>query len=283
MIIISSLLHETKYILKKYNISLSRRLGQNFLINEYIRNKIINYANLNKKDTVLEIGPGIGTLTIPMAKHAKKVIAIEKDCKMVEILKDRIHDLKIDNIEIINADALKIKFPKFNKVVSNLPYTISSPITFKLLNYDFNLGVLMYQKEFAQRLIAKPGTSNYSRLSVMMYFKANVKLLDIIPPKSFIPRPKVKSAIVKIIPKKKFKINRFFENVCRALFQHKRKKSKKALIESSHELNMNKSKLKQILERLDPKLAEKRVFKLTPNEILKISKFIEEHDKVQKP
>lgn len=186
----------------------------------------------------------------------QKVIAIEKDCKMVEILKDRIHDLKIDNIEIINADALKIKFPKFNKVVSNLPYTISSPITFKLLNYDFNLGVLMYQKEFAQRLIAKPGTSNYSRLSVMMYFKANVELLDIIPPKSFIPRPKVKSAIVKIIPKKKFKINRFLK-MCVGHYFSIKGKNQKALIESSHELNMNKSKLKQILERLDPKLAEK--------------------------
>lgn len=257
---------ETRKILKEYNIRLNKRLGQHYLIDDSKRQKILSYADLKDDDTILEIGPGIGTLTIPLASQAGKVIAIEKDKRIATILKDRLKGY--GNVELIIGDALKIDFPYFNKIVSNLPYKISSPITFKLLEYDFDFGILMYQREFAERMIAKPGTKDYSRLSVALYFMADVKILDYIPKSAFLPPPRVDSAIVKLTPKGK--INGTFERTCRALFQHKRKKARNALIESFHEIS-SEADPQEIVELIDPILLEKRVFTLTPEEILKIS------------
>ena len=168
----------TKNILNQHGIKLNKNLGQNYLIDKNKRDQIINFGNIDENDIILEIGTGIGTLTIEIAKKAKKVIAIEQDKNICDILAERLKDEKIDNVELINDDALKVDFPKFNKIISNLPYQISSPITFKFLNYDFDLAVLMYQKEFAQRMNGKVGTKNYSRLSCMLYFKCNTKLIE---------------------------------------------------------------------------------------------------------
>ena len=141
-----SLSKTTKNILNQYGIKLNKNLGQNYLIDKNKRDQIINFGNINKNDTVLEIGTGIGTLTIELAKRAGKVIAIEHDPNIAKILSERLEKEKIDNVELINDDALNVDFPKFNKIISNLPYQISSPITFKFLNYDFDLAILMYQK-----------------------------------------------------------------------------------------------------------------------------------------
>ena len=142
----------TKNILNQHGITLNKNLGQNYLIDKNKRNQIIGFGDVDKNDVVLEIGTGIGTLTIELAKKAKKVIAIEQDENICKILTKRLKDEKIDNVELINDDALKVDFPKFNKIISNLPYQISSPITFKFLEYDFDLAILMYQKEFADRM-----------------------------------------------------------------------------------------------------------------------------------
>lgn len=268
---LDSLATETKRILREYNLRLNKRLGQHYLIDNLKRDKILSYANLKDDDIVLEIGPGIGTLTIPLASKAGKVIAIEKDKRIASILKRKLYGH--DNVEVIIGDALKIKFPQFNKIVSNLPYKISSPITFKFLEYDFDFGILMYQREFAERMIAKPGTRDYSRLSVALYFMANIEIIDYIPRKAFLPPPKVESAIVKLTPKGK--INGIFERTCRALFQHKKKKAKNALIESFHEIS-NKADPKEVVKFIDPILLEKRVFTLDPLEILRISNELKE-------
>ena len=161
----------TKNILNQHGIKLNKNLGQNYLIDKNKRDQIINFGNIDENDVILEIGTGIGTLTIELAKKAKKVIAIEQDKKIYEILAGRLKEEKLDNVELINDDALNVEFPKFNKIISNLPYQISSPITFKFLNYDFDLAILMYQKEFAERMNGEVGTKNYSRLSAMLYFK----------------------------------------------------------------------------------------------------------------
>jgi 16S rRNA (adenine1518-N6/adenine1519-N6)-dimethyltransferase len=276
-----SLAQETKQILKDYGIVLNRKLGQNYLIDDFKRKKILNFANLNSYDTVLEIGPGIGTLTLPMASVAKKVIAIEQDPRIAQILNNRLEEIGLDNVEIINSDALKVDFPHFNKIVSNLPYQISSPITFKFLEYDFDLAILMYQKEFAQRMNAPVGSKHYSRLSVMMHYKALVKIADNVSAQSFIPPPKVDSAVVKMIPLKGVKTDDFFASVCRALFQHRRKKTSKSLRESFHEIgNFKKEEVKEILGELDSKMEnnflEERVFKLSPEKILEISTTLKE-------
>lgn len=262
---------ETLNILKKNNIKLDRRKGQNYLIDSNILQKIVDYADLSDEDTVLEIGAGIGTLTIPLAQKAGKVIAIEQDQKIAAILEKRLEDLGISNVEVLNADATKIDFPEFNKVVSNLPYKISSPITFKLLEYDFDFAILMYQLEFAGRMVAKPGESNYSRLSLMMHFCADVEMLFEVSRHCFFPEPKISSAVIKLVPKET-DIDEFFLKTSRALFQHKKKKVRNALLDSFHEIaDVDKKEAKEIVSKLDEDLLKERVVKLKPEEVMIIS------------
>ena len=275
-----SLSKTTKSILNKHGIRLNKNLGQNYLIDKNKRDQIITFGNITKEDIVLEIGAGIGTLTIELAKKAKKVIAVEQDSNICEILNQRLKEEKIDNVELINDDALKIEFPKFNKIVSNLPYQISSPITFKFLDYDFDLAILMYQKEFAERMTGEVGSRNYSRLSAMLYFKCDVEKLSDVSCESFIPKPKVDSTVIRLTPKESQIDQKDFEiysKFTKALFQHRNKKIRNALIDSRHIIsNLDKKEMKSRLndisnEKLEGYLSE-RVISLTPEEILFISK-----------
>ena len=272
-----SLAKETKQILQENGIILNKNLGQNYLIDDFKRKKIIEYAKLTEEDTVLEIGPGIGTLTIELAKKAGKVIAIEQDTAIFNILKKRLEKEKIDNVELINGDAVKV----------NLPYQISSPISFKFLEHEFDLAVLMYQKEFADRMNGKVGTKQYSRLSAMLYFKANVKFLTKVSPESFIPSPKVDSSVVELKPKENkiadddFKI---YSKVVKALFQHRNKKARNALIDSRHIIGFkDKKELKSILNDLEdenPRIKElllERTINLSPESIMELSVLLKEH------
>ena len=277
-----SLSKTTKDILSRHGIKLNKNLGQNYLIDKNKRDQIINFGDISKEDVILEIGTGIGTLTIELAKRAKKVIAIEQDKKIFEILAQRLEDEKIDNVELINDDALKVDFPPFNKIISNLPYPyqISSPITFKFLNYDFDLAILMYQKEFASRMNGEVGTKNYSRLSAMLYFKCDVETLTDVSNESFIPKPQIDSTVVKLTPKENIISDedfRTYSKFTKALFQHRNKKIKNALIDSRHIIsNIDKKVLKKRLNAIDDERVEeylkKRVVVLTPEEILYISK-----------
>ena len=262
---------ETLKILKENNIRLNRRKGQNYLIDSNILQKIVNFAELSKNDDVLEIGAGIGTLTIPLAEKAGKVIAVEQDKKIATILEKRLLEMNISNVEVLRADATKIDFPEFNKVISNLPYKISSPITFKILEYDFDFAVLMYQLEFAQRMVAKPGESDYSRLSLMIHFFANVEMLFEVSKHCFFPEPKISSAVIKLIPENT-DIDEFFVKTSRALFQHKKKKVRNALIDSFHEISdLDKKEAKEIVYKLDKGLLMERVIKLEPEDVMTIS------------
>lgn len=270
------MLSETIKILNNEGIKLDKRKGQNYLVDRNVLSRIVKSAELSKKDTILEIGAGIGTMTIPLAENAGKIIAIEQDRKIANILIKRLEKLEITNVEVIIGDATKIEFPKFNKVVSNLPYKISSPITFKILEYEFELAILMYQLEFAKRMVAKPCHSNYSRLSVMMHFYANVEMLFSVSKNVFLPKPKVSSAVIKLTPKKELNIDEFLLNVIRALFQHKRKKARNALMDSFHEIGeLDKTERKYLISKLDPGLLDQRVVNMAPNNIRKLSKEIE--------
>ena len=275
-----SLSKETKNILNQHGIKLNKNLGQNYLIDKNKRDQIVNFANINNKDIILEIGTGIGTLTLELAKKAKKVIAIEQDSKIATILSERLKKEKIDNVELINDDALNVDFPKFNKIVSNLPYQISSPITFKFLNYDFDLAILMYQKEFANRMNGSVGTKDYSRLSAMLYFKCDVDALTDVSAESFIPKPKIDSTVVKLTPKENkisdedFKV---YSNFTKALFQHRNKKIRNALIDSRHIIcKNNKKEMKEKINNIeDEKLNDYlklRVIAIKPEDILFLSK-----------
>ncbi len=275
-----SLSKVTKNILNQHGIKLNKNLGQNYLIDKNKRDQIINFGNLNKDDTVLEIGTGIGTLTLELAKKAGKVIAIEQDTNIANILSERLKKEKIDNVELINDDALNVDFPKFNKIISNLPYQISSPITFKFLKYDFDLAILMYQKEFAERMNGAVGTKDYSRLSAMLYFKCDVDALTDVSAESFIPKPKIDSTVVKLTPKENnisdedFKV---YSNFTKALFQHRNKKIRNALIDSRHVIcKLDKKEMKEKINSIDDeKLNEYlklRVIAIKPEEILFLSK-----------
>lgn len=274
-----SLSKTTKSILSQNGITLNRNLGQNYLIDKNKRDQIIGFGEITKDDVVLEIGTGIGTLTIELAKKARKVIAIEQDTRICEILARRLEEEKIDNVDLINDDALKVDFPHFNKIISNLPYQISSPITFKFLDYDFDLAVLMYQKEFADRMNGEVGSKNYSRLSAMLYFKCDVETLTDVSCESFIPKPQIDSTVVKLTPKEnripedEFRI---YSRFTKALFQHRNKKIRNALIDSRHIINnIDKKVLKKRLNSIEDEelldYLKKRVVVLTPEEILYIS------------
>ncbi|WP_432645005.1 16S rRNA (adenine(1518)-N(6)/adenine(1519)-N(6))-dimethyltransferase RsmA [Methanobrevibacter sp.] len=270
----------TKNILNQNGIKLNKNLGQNYLIDKNKRDQIINFGNIQKDDVILEIGTGIGTLTIELAKKAKKVIAIEQDENICEILAKRLKDEKIDNVDLLNEDALNVEFPKFNKIISNLPYQISSPITFKFLEYDFDLAILMYQKEFADRMNGKIGTKNYSRLSAMLYFKCNVEKLTDVSSESFIPKPKIDSSVVRLTPKKnKISVGDFeiYSKFTKALFQHRNKKIRNALIDSRHIItHLDKKEMKKYMNEIEDeklnKYLKQRVVTLKPEDILFLSK-----------
>ena len=272
----------TKNILNQNGIKLNKNLGQNYLIDKNKRDQIINFGNIDKNDVILEIGTGIGTLTIELAKKARKVIAIEQDSKICSILEKRIKDEKLDNVELINDDALKVEFPKFNKIISNLPYQISSPITFKFLDYDFDLAILMYQKEFADRMNGEVGTKNYSRLSAMLYFKCEVEKLTDVSQESFIPKPQIDSTVVRLTPKEN-KISdedfNVYSKFTKALFQHRNKKIRNALIDSRHIIcNLDKKEMKKRISEIENdeinEYLKRRVITLQPEEILFLSKEI---------
>jgi len=251
-----------KNLLKKYQTCLSKRFGQNFLIDKKVIKKIITTANLGANDIILEIGPAIGNLTIELAKKVKRVVAVEKDPRMAEILKETLKDF--NNVEIIQGDILKSKLlnskfqapnprqipnskskiPKNYKVVANLPYYIVAPVIRKFLETENQPKemVLMVQKEVAQRICAKP--PKMSILAVSVQFYAKPEIISFVSKKSFWPSPKVDGAIIKIIPKKllvKPGLANLFFRIVRAGFSQPRKQ---ILNNLSNMLKLKKEKVK---------------------------------------
>lgn len=200
------LIQETKLMMKKYHITANKNFGQNFLINETIVNRIVETADITKDDIVIEIGPGLGTLTARLLEKAGKVICIELDKKMLDILHDRFY--LYDHFELINQDVLKVDLPnliqtnlqsfKNAKVVANLPYYITTPIIMKLLESKLNLNsiTVMVQKEVAERLVEIPGGKNTGAITHSIYYYTTPKLVINVPSTSFIPSPKVDSSVI---------------------------------------------------------------------------------------
>jgi len=238
---------------------------------------MVGYAELSRDDVVFEIGAGVGNLTLLLATRSGKVIAVERDRKLIKVLGERLRGHS--NIELLCGNVLHIELPKFNKVVANLPYGISSDITFKLLDHGFESAVLMYQREFAERLVAKSGSDDYSRLTVNAYYRASVEFLGGVLPKAFFPQPKVTSAIVRLRPREPpFKVEngKVFFNVVRALFQHRRQRVRNALYHSFGEIfpgkRLPKAERRAFIDRKLPKgLAEARVMDLPPEKFGEIA------------
>ena len=205
-----NILEETRFIMKKYNIRANKNLGQNFLINEEVVKNIVGCSNIEKEDLVIEIGPGLGTLTKYLLEKAGKVICIELDTKMLQILKDRFS--LYNNFELINNDVLKVDLKniiekekeegkiKNVKIVANLPYYITTPIIMKLLEEELELEsiTVMIQKEVADRLIATPGEKNTGAITYSVYYYADSEAIMEVPNSSFIPEPEVTSKVIKL-------------------------------------------------------------------------------------
>ncbi|MFH1432620.1 MAG: 16S rRNA (adenine(1518)-N(6)/adenine(1519)-N(6))-dimethyltransferase RsmA [archaeon] len=257
-------------LLRKYGIFPKKNLDQHFLIDEEAIKKEIDAAQIKKTETILEIGPGPGTLTKELIKHAKKVIVIELDAALVNLLKNEFHE----SIEIINADALKIEYPPFDKCVSNIPYSISGKLTIKL-GEQKKTSVLMYQKEFAKRLIALPGKKEYSKISVMAQYYFTPEYITTVPRTSYYPAPKVDSAIVRLTPRKKnpkIKDVDLFKKTVSALFMHKNQKAKKAFYHSRHMFDLGKEKAKEIGESMPD--METKVYELDIDKLAEISNYL---------
>ncbi len=205
-----NLFEETKFIMKKYNIRANKSLGQNFLIDESVVEEIILGADVQEDDLVIEIGPGLGTLTKHLLENAGKVICIELDNKMINILQDRFK--MYENFELLNQDVLKVDLKKLVrsekeknkikkvKVVANLPYYITTPIIMKLLEEELDLNsiTVMIQKEVADRLIAIPGQKNTGAITYSVYYYSEAKEILEVPNNAFIPEPEVNSKVIKL-------------------------------------------------------------------------------------
>lgn len=237
---------------------------QHFLIDEQVLDRIIEYGRLNSSDIVLEIGAGYGNLTQKLAKKAGKVIAVEVDKELASSLAG------FERVEVMIGDAMELDFPHFNKVISNLPYSISSPVTFKLLQYKFDMGILMYQHEFAKRLVALPGSRDYGRLSITVQFHADVEILEVVPRRAFSTPPKVDSAIVRLTPRPppyEVKDVDFFMDFITAAFSQRRKKLRNAISNKAGFLGLREN----ALEKLPLDIIERRAETISPEDFAKLA------------
>jgi len=273
---VNTLYHWTVRVLKKYGIKPVKRLSQNFLIDESIRNRILDVLALKGQETVLEVGPGIGNVTHPLLRYAGRVIAVEVDRRLAKVLLSETPKDELAKLDLIIADILKVPPFKVDKVISNVPYHISSKLTFKLLKeYEFNYAILAYQKEYAFRLRAKPGTEDYGRLTVMVSLYGRVEPLFTIPRRAFYPPPRVDSMVVKLVkePKLGNADPQVLEWLVRSLFNQRRKKVVKVLRFSLSKLGASEL-ANELAEAF--KLRGRRVYELPPSLFLEMAKYLSE-------
>jgi 16S rRNA (adenine1518-N6/adenine1519-N6)-dimethyltransferase len=249
--------------LKEYGLIPRKRLGQHFLIDRNILDKVIRTAQADKEDVVLEIGPGLGEMTLALAHRVKKVIAIEIDQKLVAILNKKIKEFP--NVEVVKGDILRVDFKHFFekeehpiKVVANLPYQISTPLLFRFIEFKrvFSTFTLMLQKEVAERMVAPTGRKEYGPLSIFTQMFLDVSIRFFIKPSAFFPPPKINSAVVHMVWKEKPVIEandeEWFKRVVKACFGYRRKTLVNALKHSDLSLPVSiESKLEKI--GIDPR------------------------------
>jgi len=249
-------------VLQKYNFNFQKKFGQNFLIDTHVLEKIIDASEITKEDCVLEIGPGIGTMTQYLAENAREVIAVEIDKALIPILGDTLKEY--DNVTIINDDILKVDINRIVeekndgrpiKVVANLPYYITTPIIMGLFESRVPLKsiTIMVQKEVADRMQVGPGTKDYGALSLAVQYYAKPEIVANVPPNCFIPRPNVGSAVIRLTryeePPVQAEDERFMFNLIRASFNQRRKTLVNGLQNGG--LGLSKEKILEALEEMN--------------------------------
>ena len=254
-----------KNLLKAWGLRPNKRLGQSFLCDPSTAAKITNSARFSPQDIVVEIGAGLGALTIPLAQSVKKLFAVERDRRLIELLKTELLTSRITNCEIIAADILQMDLSRFADsvghkitVIGNLPYNISSQILINLIKsrHCFKRAIFMFQKELAQRISAQPGCKQYGRITAMLRYCAEIRTLLSVNAGAFYPQPKVDSAVIEI----KFKISTNYNSqdeaklfaVIKAAFCNRRKTLKNALAASSLPIDSQTAMRALALAGIDP-------------------------------
>lgn len=260
----------TREIMQRYNISANKALGQNFLIDPNILDKIVAAGEVTKENFVVEIGPGLGSLTQKLADAAGEVTVIEKDRNLLPILKKTLNEY--NNISYIEGDVLKVNWDevipagKKPKVIANLPYYITTPIIMGFFEKKIPTDrlVFMVQREVAERMVANPGGKDYGSLSIAVQFYSVPEIVTIVPPTVFIPRPDVDSAVVRLVTRETPAVvvqseETFFTTV-RAAFQQRRKTLRNALT-NSPELHLSKDQVETVLQAagIDPQIRGERL------------------------
>ena len=251
----------TKEVVNKHNFKFSKSLGQNFLIDDNVIDRILEGARLSETDKIIEVGPGIGTLTREMGKVAENVVSIEIDKTLIPILKETLADL--DNVEVVNEDILKVDVQglineKLNggpvKLVANLPYYITTPIIMGLFESEVPIDsiTVMVQKEVADRMKVGPGTKDYGALSLAVQYYAEPYIVANVPPNCFMPRPKVGSAVIRLTRHEKPPVEvadeKLMFRLIRASFNQRRKTLANGL-NNSPELSYSKEEIQQTIEK----------------------------------
>lgn len=254
-------LKNTIEVLQKYDFVFQKKFGQNFLIDSHVLDKIVSAAGITKDDFVLEIGPGIGTMTQYLAASARKVFAVEIDKALIPILEDTLKEF--DNVQVINQDILKVDIKKLAeehndgkpiKVVANLPYYITTPIIMGLFESQVPIDsiTVMVQKEVADRMKVGPGTKDYGALSLAVQYYAEPYIVANVPPNCFMPRPKVGSAVIRLTRHEKPPVEvadeKLMFRLIRASFNQRRKTLANGL-NNSPELSYSKEEIQQTIEK----------------------------------
>ena len=276
-------------ILKKYNFSFQKRFGQNFLIDTHVLEKIVDEAGIDEDDCVLEIGPGIGTMTQYLCERAGRVIAVEIDKALIPILNDTLSSYS--NVEIINEDILKVDITnlcnKYNngrpiKVVANLPYYITTPIIMGLFESGCPLEsiTIMVQKEVADRMKCGPGSKDYGALSLAVQFYSNTEIVANVSPESFIPKPGVGSTVIRLTryPKPPVEVDdeKYMFKLIRAAFNMRRKTMVNSLM--SGNLGLTKEEILSAIDKLNLS-PQVRGEALTLNEFAALSNILSKANK----
>jgi len=259
------LLQRTKHLLRRHSVRLRKRLGQNFVVDPTLLQKMVSYAALSREDVVLEVGAGLGFLTELLSQACGRVLAVEVDPRLIDILREELKDF--ENVTVIEGDILNVSIPSFNKVVSTPPYSISSPLLFWLLERDFECAVLTFQEELAERLVARVGSGEYGRLTVATYYRAEAELLDHVSKEMFYPSPDVDSRIIRLNPREPpFPVEdeALFFDLVRILFTQRNKKMRNAIIPFLRKRGMRGEEARRLADSLP--FHDRRVRGLAPED-----------------
>jgi 16S rRNA (adenine1518-N6/adenine1519-N6)-dimethyltransferase len=262
-----SLLEKAKILLRENRISPRKALGQNFMVDSPTLENIIGYASLDSKDVVLDIGAGFGFLTRLIATKCRSVLAVESDANLVKILRDELEDLS--NVKVVYGDVFRVEIPDFSKIVSIPPYHISSRLVLWLFRRRFDCAVLVFQREFGERLAATVGREDYGWLAVVAYYYFEVELLDAVSRRMFYPQPEVGSVVVRLKSRKSppfaLKNEMLFRRLVQSMFTHCNRKVKNAVVSFARgSRDMDEEIVAKSLESFP--FSDKRVRELGPED-----------------